>query len=166
MLRMITRRVRRTRSILATGRLAVTLAGLLLCGIGMEAATAKINKVLPHLVDREGRHALSPSLYERDAYQAYLREHREECGGLRIDVRWKVSRELAEGLRLRVELRGSGQSEVITLERPVRRPPWYNRWSSVMLDRETFETLDHLMAWRVSLWRGPRMIAEQQSFLW
>ncbi len=32
------------------------------------AASARIAKVLPQLLDLEGRHALSPSLYDRDAY--------------------------------------------------------------------------------------------------
>jgi hypothetical protein len=144
----------------------VLLASWTAGGLAVEAASAKINKVLPHLVDREGRHTLSPSLYERDAYQAHLRNHREEIGGLRFDVRWSVPRELAEGLRLRLELRGSGQPEVMILERPVQRPPWYDRWSSVLLDEEAFERLGRLTAWRVSLWRGPQMIAEQRSFLW
>src|SRR5437899_2397501 len=34
------------------------------------AATGRIIKVLPHLLDLQGHHALSPSLYDRDAYQA------------------------------------------------------------------------------------------------
>ena len=33
-------------------------------------AASKISKVLPHLLDKQGRHTLSPSLLERDAYQA------------------------------------------------------------------------------------------------
>jgi hypothetical protein len=144
----------------------ILLGAMLVGGVVTEAASAKINKVLPHLVDREGRHTLSPSLYDRDAYQAHLRKRPEEIGGLRFDVRWSVARELAEGLRLRLELRGTGQPEGITLEQPVRRRPWYDRWSSVALDAETFERLGRLTAWRVSLWRGPRMIAEQRSFLW
>jgi hypothetical protein len=135
-------------------------------GVAVEAAAAKISKVSPHLVDREGRHTRSPSLYERDAYQAHLREHPEEVRGLRFDVHWRASRELAEGLRLRIELRGTGQPEVITLERPVERRPWYDRWSRVALNEETFGRLGRLIAWRVSLWRGPQMIAEQRSFLW
>jgi hypothetical protein len=135
-------------------------------GMAVEAASAKISKVLPHLVDREGRHTLSPSLYERDAYQAHLREQPGEVGGLRFDVRWSVSRDLAEGLRLRIELRGTGEAEVIRLERPVERRPWYDRWSEVRLDDATYARLGRLIAWRVSLWRGPQMIAEQSSFLW
>ncbi len=132
----------------------------------MEASSAKITKVLPHLLDREGRHTLSPSLYERDAYQAHLRTHPEEVGGMRFHVRWSVSHDLAAGLRLRIELRCTGQPGIVTLEQTVQRRPWYDRWSSVRLDDETFARLGHLIAWRVSLWRGPQRIADQQSFLW
>ena len=39
------------------------------------ARVARITKVLPHLLDDKGRHTLSPSLYERDAYQAELRKN-------------------------------------------------------------------------------------------
>ena len=102
-----------------TARARRWLAGIILllaCGwgglTGVEAASAKISKVLPHLLDREGRHVVSPSLYERDAYQAYLRQHPEEVGGLRFDVSWKVSRELAEGLRLRIASQSARRSLV------------------------------------------------------
>jgi hypothetical protein len=144
----------------------IMLAWWLGAGMVAEAASAKISKVLPHLVDRQGRHALSPSLYERDAYQEHLRGRPEEAAGMRFDVRWSVSRELAEGLRIRVELRGTGQPEVIALEQSVRRRPWYNRWTAVALDEATFSRVGRLIAWRVSLWRGAEMIAEQRSFLW
>lgn len=85
---------------------------------------------------------------------------------MRFDVRWSVPRALAEGLRLRIELRGTETPEEIVLEQGVRRRPWYDRWSRVVLEDETFERLGRLIAWRVSLWRGPEMIAEQRSFLW
>jgi hypothetical protein len=149
------------------------LTGLLVAALWMwgglvpaNSASATIGKVLPHLVDREGKHTLSPSLYERDAYQAHLRSTPQEIGGLRFDVSWKVSRDLAEGLRMRIEMRGTGQADVIVVEQPVQRRPWYDRWTSVRLDDETFGRLGRLIAWRASLWRGPQMIAEQRSFLW
>src|SRR5262249_3609247 len=66
--------------------LMTALLGWMLPGWG---ATARLVKVLPQLTDRQGRVALSPSLYERDAYQAYLRKHQEERGGIRFQVQWK-----------------------------------------------------------------------------
>ena len=71
--------------------------------LGGEAATGRIIKVLPHLLDRDGRHTLSPSLYERDAYQAFLRKNPEQCSGLRFDVHWKAKRVAGTRLLLRVD---------------------------------------------------------------
>ncbi len=52
------------------------------------AASGKVLKVLPHFLDLQGRHALSPSLFERDAYQAHLRKNPAEVSALRFDVEW------------------------------------------------------------------------------
>ena len=64
-----------------------TLIVLTLCCLAMAASAAaelsgKVVKVLPHYLDLEGRHTLSPSLYERDAYQAVLRQHPERRSGI------------------------------------------------------------------------------------
>src|SRR6266705_2648512 len=99
-----------------------------------EAATARIIKVLPHLLDREGRHALSPSLYERDAYQAFLRKNPDQCSGLRFDVQWKAKRVAGTRLLLRVEIRGSKEAKPVLLEQPARPNHWYRRWSSLRAD--------------------------------
>ncbi|RME89825.1 MAG: hypothetical protein D6766_14185, partial [Verrucomicrobia bacterium] len=63
---------------------AMTLAtALVLLAAGCAGPSGgRIAKVLPHWLDREGRHALAPSLFERDAYQHHLRTHPEERGGL------------------------------------------------------------------------------------
>ena len=53
-------------------------------------ATGRVIKVLPHFLDLQGRAALSPSLYDRDAYQAVLRDHPEKRSGLRFDMQWKT----------------------------------------------------------------------------
>ena len=54
------------------------------------AGTGRVVKVLPHFLDLKGRHALSPSLYDRDAYQAQLRQHPEQRSGIRYDVLWRA----------------------------------------------------------------------------
>src|SRR5579862_8696818 len=82
---------------------------LWLCsGLGLQAAApAKILKVLPQYLDLEGHHALSPSLYERDAYQAFLRHHPEQQSALRFDVNWKARHLNGERLLLRIDVRTS-----------------------------------------------------------
>lgn len=131
-----------------------------------QAGGAQVKKVLPHLLDREGRHALSPSLFERDAYQAHLRTHPELCSGLRLDVNWKA-RDTGR-LRLSVELRGSLKHKPtsVALEEPVQRRGLFSTWSRFHLTGADYERLGELTAWRATLWDGDTILAEQKSFLW
>jgi len=149
-------------------RLKVLLQLILAAGFALnaEAATARIVKVLPHLLDNEGRHTLSPSLYERDAYQAFLRKNPDKCSGLRFDVQWKVKAADWSQLRLRLEIRGSKEGKPFVLDQPARRNHWYNRWSSLTLDGESYQKAGDVISWRATLWEGDKLLAEQKSFLW
>jgi len=131
-----------------------------------EAATARIIKVLPHLLDRDGRHSLSPSLYERDAYQHFLRKNPDKCSGLRFDVHWKAKAADGSRLKLRIEVRGSNTTEPSVREEPAPRNHWYHRWSSIALDGEAYQQLGEVIAWRATLWEGDNLLAQQKSFLW
>src|ERR1700742_4190843 len=95
---------------------------LMVCGTA-SAATGRVIKVLPQLLDLKGRHAVSPSLYDRDAYQAYLRLHTNDISGMRFAVQWKASGTSAGPLKLRVEIRGITHGElppVAVLEKEVK----------------------------------------------
>jgi hypothetical protein len=137
----------------------------LLTACTVRAESARILKVLPHYLDQKGRHALQPSLYERDAYQAHLKKHPELCKALRFDVEWKAS-----GVKdpvLRMEARGNlkGQPRQAVAEGKGTKG-WLSHWSSVTLEGEAFRNLGELTAWRATLWSGGRQVAEQKSFLW
>ena len=67
----------------------IVLMILLLTGSGASAATGRVVKTLPHFLDLEGRNSVSPSLYDRDAYQAQLRLHPELRSGIRFDILWR-----------------------------------------------------------------------------
>ncbi len=132
------------------------------------AGEARILKVLPHWLDAQGRHALQPSLYERDAYQAKLRTEPGLAKGLRYDVQWKAPKTSADGLVLRLELRsGAGAgAHSITLESPAKAG-WFGRgWCRLKLSDEQFQALGQVTAWRATLRRGDAEIAEEKSFLW
>lgn len=131
-----------------------------------EAGAPRIIKVLPHLLDLEGRQSLSPSLYERDAYQAVLRKNPEKSSALRFDVQWKAGAVDGSQLKLRVEIRGSKEAKPFLLEKRVQRNHWYNRWSSLTLDGESYQKVGEVIAWRATLWEGDKLVAEQKSFLW
>ena len=148
---------------------ALALLGLaMLSPVSSSAREAKIIKVLPHLMDSRGRISLAPSLYERDAYQLYLREHASEVNGLRFDVQWKASKKNSSTLELRMEVRGRKmpleKTRVFTEQ--VKKPRHFSTWSSLKLNKAAYTEVGELVAWRATLWEGEKMIAEQQSFLW
>lgn len=128
--------------------------------------SVRLVKVLPHYVDKQNRIALSPSLYERDAYQAHLRKNPSEQGGMRFDVQWKSG--ITNRFLLRLELRGNkgniGTSA--TLEQPVKYTGFINTWSKLVLSPDAHARLGELSAWRATMWDGPKLVAEQKSFLW
>ncbi|MBI5775575.1 MAG: hypothetical protein HZA89_17795 [Verrucomicrobia bacterium] len=126
------------------------------------AASGKVVKVLPHYLDQQGRHTLSPSLYERDAYQAHLRKHPAEVSTLRFDVQWRGT---SGGLKIRIEARGRKNTPPLVLEQAVKSGA-FSRWSEVALSREQYQQLGEVTAWRVTLWDDGQQLAESASFLW
>lgn len=140
---------------------------MLLAGVfNAEAGKARISKVLPHLLDAKGRHTLSPSLYERDAYQAHLRRNPDLCSALRFDIRWAGINLKRDSLKLRLELRVSGEPNKIVIEEPIKPLGVSGSWSQVTLKGEEFKQAGKLIAWRATLWEGDQEVAELKSFLW
>lgn len=140
------------------------------------AADAQIRKVLPSLLDREGRASLHPSLYERDAYQAHLRSKPTLVGGMRFDVHWSAPRTGTTPLELRLELRGSsvstnstvgvGSTNSVVLSIPVNPPRWGARWTRIQLEEAARQQVGDVTAWRATLLRDGSAVASSQSFLW
>jgi hypothetical protein len=128
---------------------------------------ARIIKVLPQLLDLQGRNALSPSLFDRDAYQQKLLQNPEAVSALRFEVQYKT-REIKGPLRLRIEMRGSktalGQRH--TFETDVKPGGFFSKWGRLELDRATSDKLGSLIAWRASLLQDGEVIATRESFLW
>jgi len=130
--------------------------------------TGRVEKILPLFLDLKGHDALSPSLFDRDAYQAYLRQHTNDVSAIRFDVLWKASGANDENLKLRAELRGISSRGLPTqtvLEKTVT-PGFFRSWTSLTLGGEDWKNFGSLIAWRVTLWDGKRILAEQKSFLW
>jgi len=139
------------------------IVALLLTTMSASAAD-KIVKVLPFLLDAQGRIATSPSLFERDAYQAYLRQHTNEISGLRYDVLCHAG----ETLRLRLDLRGVGEKnlpKIKTVESEVAAGSLEN-WTQLKLTGDDYKSFGAVTAWRATLWQGTNQISEQKSFLW
>jgi hypothetical protein len=144
------------------------LIGLLLSTVVTWAAEGRVCKVLPQYLDEKGRQSLSPSLYERDAYQFYLRKHLAQRTTLRLAVQYKA-RDLDWGkTKLRAELRGllTNSLETLTLEGPVKKSGFFANWAYLSVTGDEYKKFGELVAWRVTLWEGDRQLSEQESFLW
>ena len=139
-----------------------------LTALAADAVTGRIVKVLPLFLDAQGRDATSPSLFERDAYQAYLREHTNQISAIRYAVQWKSSSSGAEKLKLRIELRGIGEGgipKLKSLETEVAART-FSQWTNLMLSGEDYKKIGSVVAWRATLWAGDSQLGEQRSFLW
>jgi hypothetical protein len=134
------------------------------------AASGKVVKVLPEFLDLKGRNSLAPSLYERDAYQAILREHPERRSGQRFYVQWKLKGPAWEPLTLRYELRGVAEGNLpkeLVHDQPLKNPGGrFSHWAEFTLTGEEYKKLGAVTAWRVTLWEGTTFLGEQRSFLW
>src|SRR5277367_881589 len=146
--------------------MTLLLLGSLSAASAADAPTGHIVKMLPLFLDLKGHDAVSPSLFDRDAYQVYLRAHTNEISAIRFDVLWKASG--SAKLKLRAELRGVGAGGLpkqTILETEVT-PKFFRSWTSLPLAGADYKNFGELVAWRVTLWNGDQMIGEQKSFLW
>jgi hypothetical protein len=149
--------------------LLTILSCLLATSLPAVAATGRVIKVLPHFLDDQGRRARSPSLYDRDAYQAYLRNHPDKRSGVTFDIQWKTRGGAFSPLKLRVELIGAAQGDLPiqkVLETEVKPGRWFSHWTSLPLTGEEYRQFGNVVAWRATLWEGDRLLGEQKSFLW
>jgi len=142
--------------------------GVAAAGRAADAVNGQLLKVLPFFLDQQGRIAKSPSLFDRDAYQAYLRLNATNISGVRFDVLWKAEPATNADLKIAIELRGlatNSAPRVATLETNVA-PGKYRRWTDLPLAGPDYKKFGSVIAWRARLWDGSRMLSEQQSFLW
>ena len=132
------------------------------------AVTGRVVKVLPLFLDLKGHDAKSPSLFDRDAYQAHLRQHTNEISAIRFDILWKASNAKDAKLKLRAELRGigdGGMPRLTALETNVT-PGFFRSWTPLPFGGDDLKKFGSLVAWRVTLWDGDQLLGEQKSFLW
>lgn len=133
-----------------------------------KADSARIKKVLPHLLDQQGRHLTAPSLFARDTYQAELRLHPDKVSAIRFDTQWKASSYRGREVRMKLEVRGSKMPPrtTETFEGESKKAGAFSRWTHAKISAEDYQRIGSIIAWRVTLWAGDTQIAEQKSFLW
>ncbi len=144
----------------------LTICLLLGAALSAPAASGKVIKVLPHLLDEQGRHALSPSLYERDAYQDHLRKHPEKRSGIRFDVQWRAAKSTALKLKLEVRAVKDGRPQTRVFEAPLAKGAVIGKWTAVPITGQQYKDLGEISGWQVTLWDGETLLGRQASFLW
>ena len=149
-------------------QILLVMLGLITAAPLASAQSGKVLKVLPEYMDLKGRTSLSPSLYERDAYQAVLRRSPKLCSGMAFYVNWKARHVDATKLKLRVEMRGvlGDTIERKTLEVPLPKPGFFSKWTVFKVTGSDYKEIGNLVAWRATLWQGDQQLSEQKSFLW
>jgi hypothetical protein len=132
------------------------------------AITGRVVKVLPLFLDTNNAVSPSPSLFDRDAYQARLREHTNEITGIRFDVLWKAHNARGVNLKLCLEIHGVAGAGLPTRTNLVAlvTPKLFNHWTSLTLNGPAYKNFGDLAAWRATLWNGTNLLGEQKSFLW
>src|ERR1041385_4810325 len=119
----------------------------------LSAATGNVIKVLPYFLDYKGRHTISPNLFERDSYQAYLRKHPKEVTGMRFDVQWKSKDAVSSNLKLKIEMRGVAQGNLpkeYMLEQKIEPSGWLGHWTGIPFVGSEYKSFGDVTAWRVT----------------
>jgi hypothetical protein len=152
----------------AMRRFCIAFAVLLLLAPVVQAGEGSVVKVLPQLLDERGRHALSPSLYERDAYQFRLRKDPNLRAGARLVVQWKAKKADWSKLKLRAEMRCllGDELHTVTMEEPAVKNGHFTSWSEFRIEGADYKTFGQIIAWRVTLWEGGQQLGQLESFLW
>ena len=133
---------------------------------GAELSGGAILKVMPLFLDAKGRSSLSPSLFERDAYQESLRKNPSQRSTLSFDVQWRAA--TANPVTIRLELRSSRNDfdRPVLLEAQGKPSRWFSTWTQFRIPEADFKKLGEVTAWRATLWSGDLQLGELHSFLW
>jgi hypothetical protein len=142
--------------------------GVVAAGHAADAVTGRIVKVLPFFLNQQGQDSLSPSLFDRDAYQAFLRDHTNQISAVRYDVLWQATKAADEKLKVVLELRGISPTNTPALKIMETNvvPATHRQWLALPLAGADYKNFGTVVAWRVRLWNDGQMLGEQKSFLW
>ena len=141
---------------------ALCFIALIWFGCGSISREPGLIKVLPHHLDRYGRHTTGVTLIERDLYQLDLRRDPTAVHGVRYNVNWRGNAEMTVRLELRSTKAGVAP---LTLEQTAT-PKGGSTWTPILIDADTYKKFGQPESWRVTLWQDGQQVAEQAPFLW
>lgn len=157
-----------TSSLMRNIAIVFMFIGLLVLPTESALAEGKIYKVLPHLLDLKGKHTSSPSLFERDAYQEFLKENPSLISGIGFDIHWKCPSGHERDLNIVMEIRGSKNYQASPTRKIIKAKAkkYFKTWSRITLSNKEMESIGKIVAWKVSLMEGNETLTEHFSFLW
>ena len=131
-------------------------------GCGSLSREPGLIKVLPHYLDKNGRHTTGVTLIDRDLYQQELRKDPAAVHGVGYNINWRGNAEMT----VRLEVRSTKAGVVpLTLEQTAT-PESGGTWTLILIDVDTYKKFGQPESWRVTLWQDGDQVAEQASFLW
>jgi hypothetical protein len=129
-------------------------------------AILKVNRTL---FDNKGYETKEVGeLKEEAVYQYELRHHPELQRGARFHIKWKAPRGSAP-FRLVLDVQGLTADNVSTRGTFTQDYPEHDgwaEWATMDISGKEFKRLGTIMAWRISLYKGDRVMAELPSGNW
>lgn len=145
----------------------------------LPAAGRHLKKVLFFWLDKDGQYSQHPSMFERDAYQAYLRENPEEIHGLKVAILLSGSKGKLESSELELKIQGPPGPEIkepleFRLELADQVDRKLRRWVYWDIDPVNAEASDGslkllpeaIVSWRLTLLDEDQPVDRLQSYLW
>lgn len=145
----------------------------------LPAAGRHLKKVLFFWLDEDGQYSQHPSMFERDAYQAYLRDNPEEIHGLKVAVLLSGSSGKLESSSLELKIQGPPGPEIkepleFRLELADKLDRKLRRWVYWDIDPVNAEASDEalkllpesIVSWRLTLLDEGQPVDRLQSYLW
>ena len=124
--------------------------------------------MLPHYLDDQGRHTLSPDLFQRDAYQEYLFQNPEVVSTVRYDAFWGAFASKQGPDTVRLDLRGTRNGEPTdhSIEAAVADNRRGRKWVGVTVSPEDYAGIGRVVAWRLVASKDGQEVETARSFLW
>ena len=147
----------------------------------LPSAGRHLKKVLFFWLDEKGQYAQHPSMFERDAYQAYLRENPEEIHGLKVATLLAGTRSKLANGELVLKIKGPPsltpvEDTVYRLDLSDKQDRRLRRWvywevDPVSEDESTSAaedkmSPDKIVAWQLTLLLDGVAVDRVQSYLW
>ena len=129
-------------------------------------AVLKVNR---NLLDNLGYETFAVGDLKKEAdYQYMLRHSPLKQKGVRFHIKWKAPRR-SGAIRLVLDVQGLNAANLTTRDTVTQNYPdmdGWAEWSTIDITGKQFKQIGEIMAWRVTICSGDRVMAELPSANW